>query len=166
MPVLAHTATSSGPNTEILLLGVGMIVLALVFFFQKTASRQASLVLAVLGAVAVTGAFTLSGGGGSGDDHHNASILIAEPAEGATVEAGTVAVEVELTGAELAGESSSEDAGHLHVVVDGEVVDMPSSLDLEVELEAGEHEIEVEFVDADHAQLDPPVRDSVTVVAE
>lgn len=165
MPALAHTATSSGPNTEILLLGLGMIVLAAMFFFQKTASRQASLVLAVLGAAAVTGAFTFAGGSGGGD-HHDASIAIASPEDGADVDAGPVPVEIELAGAELAGESNSEDAGHIHVYVDGEVVDMPSSLDVSVDLEPGEHELEVEFVDADHAALDPPVTDSVTVTAQ
>ncbi len=67
MPALAHTASSSGPNTEILLLGAGMLVLAGVFFFQKTASRGASLALAVLGVAAVMGAFTLAGD--SRDDH-------------------------------------------------------------------------------------------------
>lgn len=164
MPILAHTATSSGPNTEILLLGAGMVVLAAVFFFQKTASRGASLILAVLGIAAITGAFTFTGGSSGG--HHDASIAIASPADGATVEPGTVPVEIELAGAELAGESSSEDAGHIHVYVDGEVVDMPSSLDVEVDLEPGEHELEVEFVDADHAALDPPVTDSVTITAE
>ena len=164
MPTLAHTATSSGPNTEILLLGAGMVVLAAVFFFQKTASRQASLILAVVGVAAITGAFAFAGG--SSEGHHDASIALASPVDGATVEAGTVPIEIELTGAELAGESSSEDAGHIHVYVDDEVVDMPSSLDVEVDLQPGEHELEVEFVDADHAALDPPVTDSVTITAE
>ncbi len=163
MPLLAHTATSGGPNTEILLLGAGALVLAIVFFFQKTASRRASFVLAVGGVAAVTGAFALSGD--SGHDH-GVSIAIASPEDGATVEAGTVPVEIELSGAELASASSSENAGHLHVYVDGEVVDMPSALEVEVDLAPGQHDLEVEFVDADHAALVPPVTDAVTVVAE
>lgn len=165
MPAFAHTATSSGPNTEILLLGAGMIVLAVVFFLQKTASRQASLVLAVVGVAAITGAFALAEEPG-GDEHHDASIAIASPADGASVAAGTVAVEIELTGAELAAESESEDAGHVHVYVDGGEVVMASGLTVDVELEPGEHEIEVEYVDASHEALDPPVTDSVTVTAE
>ncbi|HEX2294472.1 MAG TPA: DUF4399 domain-containing protein [Actinomycetota bacterium] len=164
MPALAHTATSSGPNAEILLLGGGMIVLALVFFFQKTVSTQASVVLGVLGAVAVTGAFTFAGE--SGTHGHEVSIELLAPEDGATVDAGAVGVEVALSGAELAGESTSDDAGHMHVYVDGEVVDMPSALSVEVELDQGEHEIEVEFVDSEHQALDPPVTDSVTVTAE
>lgn len=165
MPPVAHTATSSGPNTEILLLGVGMLVLAAIFFFQKTASRQATLVLAVLGVVAVTGAFTLASDSG-GADHHDASVAIVSPAAGATVDAGTVPVEIELTGAELAAVSDSEDAGHVHVYVDGGDVVMASGLTVDVELEPGEHEIEVEYVDSSHQALDPPVVDSVTVTAE
>ncbi len=165
MPAFAHTATSGGPNTEILLLGIGMIVLAGVFFLQKSASRGASLVLLVLGTVAVTGSFTL--GGSSGDDHHDATVAIASPADGATVSAGQpVPFEIELTGATLAAESTGEGGGHLHVYVDGEIVTMPPTLDVEVELEQGEHEVEIEYVDSDHVSLDPPVTDSVTVTAE
>lgn len=163
MPALAHTATSGGPNTEILLLGVGMIVLGVVFFVQKSASRRASVVLLVLGAAAITGAFTFTGS--SGDEHHDDVVVeITSPRDGATVEAGTVSLEVAVTGAELASEA--EDGGHLHVLVDGETVGMPDSADLEVELDPGEHEIEVEYVGSDHASLDPPVTDSVTVTAE
>ncbi|HEV2756718.1 MAG TPA: DUF4399 domain-containing protein [Actinomycetota bacterium] len=162
---LAHTAASGGPNTEILLLGLGMVVLALVFFFQKTASRRASVVLLVLGAAAITGAFTLASS--SGDDHHGAAISIASPAEGATVDASEpVPLEIELEGASLASESTDEDAGHLHVYVDGESRGMPATLDVTVDLEPGEHEVEIEFVDAEHRPLDPPVTDSVTVTAE
>lgn len=166
MPQLAHTASSGGPNTEILLLGVGMLVIAVVFFFQKSVSRRASLVLAVLGAVAITGAFTSSGGSSSEDEHHDVSIAIASPADGDTVEAGEVTVEIDLEGAELAGESTSEDAGHVHVYVDGEEPEMISDSEVEVDLAPGEHEIEVEYVGADHAPVEPAVTDSVIVTAE
>lgn len=164
---LAHTATSGGPNTEILLLGVGMVVLALVFFFQKTASRKASVVLLVLGAAAITGAFTFAGSPEAPGEHHDAAITIASPEDGATVDASEpVPLEIELEGAELASESTDEEAGHLHVYVDGESRGMPATLDVTVDLEPGEHEVEVEFVDAAHRSLDPPVTDSVTVTAE
>lgn len=165
MPALAHGATSSGPNTEILLLGIGMIVVSGLFFFQKSASRRTSLVLLVLGAAAVTGAFTLAGS--PDDDHHGVTVEIAAPDQGATVPAGEpVTFEIELTGAVLANESTSEEGGHLHVYVDGETVDMPSALELQLELEEGEHEVEVEYVGPDHQPLDPPVTDAVTLAAE
>ena len=164
MPAFAHTATRGGPNTEILLLGIGMIVVSGVFFFQKSASRRVSLVLLVLGAAAVTGAFTLTS---SSDDHHDVAIEIAAPGQGATVPAGDpVAFEIELTGAVLASDSESEEGGHLHVYLDGRTVDMPSTLEFELELEEGEHEVEVEHVDAEHRPHDPPVTDAVTVTAE
>ena len=163
---LAHTATSGGPNTEILLLGVGMVVLAAVFFFQKTASRRASVVLLVLGAAAITGAFTVASTSEDGA-HHDVTIAIQAPADGATVDASEpVSLQVDLQGAELASETTDEDGGHLHVYVDGSVVDMPATLDVEVDLEPGEHEVEVEYVDAEHVALEPPVTDSVSVVAE
>lgn len=162
---LAHIAAPGGPNTEILLLGVGMLVLAAVFFFQKTASRTASLVLLALGAAAVTGAFTVART--SADEHQDASVTIESPADGATVAANEpVPVEVTLEGAELASETTDESGGHLHVLVDGETLEMIPTLDVEVELEPGDHEVTVEYVGADHQPLDPPVADSVTVSAE
>jgi hypothetical protein len=165
VPAFAHTLTSGGPNTEILLLGVGMIVLGGIFFFQKTASRAASLVLLLLGAAAITGSFTF--GGSPGDDHHDAVVAIVSPEDGSTVPAGEpVPFEIGLTGATLASETTSEDGGHLHVYVDGEVVNMPPTLDVEVELDPGDHEVEVEYVDSQHLSLDPPVTDAVTVTAE
>ncbi|MDQ3953261.1 MAG: hypothetical protein M3279_09930 [Actinomycetota bacterium] len=148
----AHTATSSGPNTEILLLGGGMLLLAVVFFFQKSASRGASLVLAVLGAVAITGAFALKDG-----DHGDVAVSIVSPEDGATVAAGEVELEVEVTGAE---------EGHLHVYVDGEDAGMQPGPGIEIELEEGEHEVEVEHVDVRHRPHDPPATDAVTVTAE
>lgn len=161
---LAHTASPGGANTEFLLLGLGMIVLAAVFFFQKSASRQASVVLLVLGGAAVAGAFTFASS--SSDDHHDVTISITSPEDGATVDSGSLDLGIELDGAALAAESTDEDAGHLHVYIDGESAGMPPTLDVSVELPAGEHEVEVEFVDAQHRALDPPVTDSVTVTAE
>lgn len=43
---------------------------------------------------------------------------------------------------------------------------MPSTLTTEVELEPGEHELRVEYVDPDHASYDPPVEQRITVTAE
>lgn len=165
MPAVAHGAASGGPNAEILLLGIGMIVVSGVFFVQKSASPRLSLVLLVLGAAAVTGAFTVARP--SADDHGDVAVSIASPERGAAVPAGEpVPFQFELTGAVLASESSGEEGGHLHVLVDGETVGMPSALDVELELEEGEHEIEVEYVGPDHQPLDPPVTDSITVTAE
>ncbi len=73
-------------------------------------------------------------------------------------------MEIALDGAALSSES--DDGGHLHVYVDDEVAAMPATLDVAVELEPGEHELEVEYVDSEHQALDPPVTDSVTVTAE
>lgn len=148
----AHTAAPGGPNTEILLLGLGMVAIAVVFFLQKTASRPATLVLAVLGAVAITGAFTLGG-----DGHSEVSVAIVSPEDGATVDAGTVEIEVEVQGAE---------DGHLHVYVDGEDAGMHPGPAVDVELEPGEHAVEVEHVDAEHRPHDPPATDEVRITAE
>lgn len=164
MPALAHTLGSGGPEIEVLLLGGAFLVLAIVFFLQKTASTLFAIVLALVGISGVVGAFAFGGSSDAGPT--DITIAIASPPDGTDVPAGeSVPVEIELEGGELAAESSDEDAGHLHVYVDGQVVSMPSELTAEVELEQGEHELSVEFVDAGHQPYDPPVTDAVTVTA-
>ncbi|MDQ3958277.1 MAG: hypothetical protein M3273_08160, partial [Actinomycetota bacterium] len=93
MPPGAHTLGSGGPEIEVLLLGAALLVLAAVFFAQKTAPPQVSVVLLLLGAVAVIGSFSL---GGSAAD---VTVAIVAPVDGATVPAGEpVPVEVEVGG--------------------------------------------------------------------
>ena len=92
---------------------------------------------------------------------------IVAPAEGATVAAGEAfEVEVEVEGAEIATSATDLTAGHIHVFVDGELDQMPSSSVAEVSLKPGTHEITVEYVDPEHLALDPPVRATVEVTAE
>jgi hypothetical protein len=93
-------------------------------------------------------------------------VNIVAPAEGATVAAGEpITVEVEVDGAELAT-SPADQGGHIHVYVDGTLEQMPVGGTTTITLKAGERELTVEYVDAQHAPLDPPVRTTVTVTAE
>lgn len=99
-------------------------------------------------------------------DGTDAEVAFASPTDGATVPANEpVTIEIDLTGGELAT-SPSDAGGHLHIFVDGSVVSMPSGDTAEVELEPGEHELRVEYVDIQHASYDPPIQETISVTAE
>lgn len=56
--LLVHgAATATGPNPEFLAFGAGLVVLSIVFFFQKNVKPQVSLVLLALAAAMFAGAF-------------------------------------------------------------------------------------------------------------
>ena len=168
----AHTIGANGPDVELLLVGGALLVLGIIFFLQKNTKPAVPVVLAIAALGFGAGAFAA---GGSGSDESSArssegiSLSIEEPADGSTVPADeNVRVTVDLEGAEIAphhGEAPP-DSGHLHVFVDGALQDMPMTLTPAVELEPGEHEVAIEFVDFDHQPLDPPVVEEVEVTAE
>jgi hypothetical protein len=93
-------------------------------------------------------------------------VSIVAPEEGATIAAGRpITVEVDVEGAELAT-SPADQGGHIHVYVDGTLEQMPVGSTTTITLKAGEREITVEYVDAQHVPLDPPVRTTIAVTAE
>jgi hypothetical protein len=72
-----------------------------------------------------------------------------------------VTVTVDLEGARIVPQTRSDlapDEGHLHVLLDGELISMTEGLTQEIDdLEPGPHRIQVEFVASDHAPFDPRV---------
>lgn len=167
--LLAHTIGAGGPDLEMTLLAGGLLVLGLVFFFQKTVKSVVSVVLLV-GALAVgAGAFAV---GGSTDEPLPApdvEVRIVSPEDGATVPArNEVEVRAEVIGGTLTDAERSEDPteGHLHVFVDDAMVSMPVSEASPVTLEPGTHVITVEFTSADHRSYEPRILDRVAVTAE
>ncbi len=167
---LAHTLGTGGPEIEFMILAAAMLVLGIVFFFQKGVKPVVPLIL-VLGAFALSaGAFIFksdtSTAPAAGID---AVITIESPAPGDTVPANEpLQLSVDLQGGRLTAENASDDPreGHLHVYVDGELVSMPTEATPEVELEPGSHEITVEFTQADHRSFEPRILDTVEVTAE
>jgi hypothetical protein len=112
-------------------------------------------------------AFIVHNVGGGGDvSSSDVRLSIVAPEEGATLPVGEpIAIEVEVEGAEIAT-SPQDQGGHIHVYVDGTLEQMPVGATTTVTLKRGEREITVEYVDAQHAPLDPAVRTSITVTAE
>jgi hypothetical protein len=132
-------------------------------------------------------ALTACGGGGGGDatptptataasrPSTDAEIEILQPTPGAVVDGTSVPVEIDLIGAELIEESSTEvnpKEGHIHLALDGETLTLLGGLEEDLAelaggpLEPGQHVLEAEFVAADHGFFIPRVIATVTFTVE
>lgn len=114
----------------------------------------------------------------------DSEVAVLAPEDDRTVEAGEIAVEVEVTGGSIGPvvsdpqdlPSDPEEAGSLAVYVDGDRVDVAwdgctvadpcSRIDLRVPVAAGERTIAVEFVRGDGTPFAPTVIDRVTLDVE
>jgi hypothetical protein len=96
-------------------------------------------------------------------------LTIVSPENGERVSGGTAQLEVDLQGAEIVDQTSTDlrpDEGHLHVMLDGSLVSMTSGTSQQLtDLAPGEHLLQVEFVAADHAPFDPRVLTAVSFEA-
>jgi hypothetical protein len=101
-----------------------------------------------------------------------ATIAFAEPPPGQTAEGGELDVRLALDGGTIVEGSSTNvapDTGHVHLFLDGEIVSMTYGLSQQVPLEGlapGVHQLEAEFVAADHAPFNPRVLTAITFVVE
>jgi hypothetical protein len=81
-----------------------------------------------------------------------------------------VPLRVSLNGGKLVPAASTNlrpDEGHLHVLLDDQLVSMTSGLRENIpDVQAGSHVLRVEFVASDHAPFDPRVIDDVTFEVE
>jgi len=93
----------------------------------------------------------------------SATLAFAAPADGQIVEGDEVEIVLELRGGRIvdgAGSDLSPDTGHVHLVLDGQLVSMTYGLVQVVDLRdvgAGSHTLQAEYVAADHAPFDPRV---------
>jgi hypothetical protein len=105
-----------------------------------------------------------------GRPRSTAELAIASPANGETVTGSTVQLVIDLQGARLVPQTSSDvapDEGHLHVLLDGELISMTEGLTQDLgELQPGPHRVQVEFVASDHAPFDPRVTAVAAFVVE
>jgi hypothetical protein len=99
----------------------------------------------------------------------DATLRIVSPTDGEVVE-GDVELEVELDGAKLVAETSTDlrpDEGHLHVLLDDQLISMTEGLEQTItDVAPGDHLLKVEFVANDHAPFDPRVIAAVAFEAE
>lgn len=89
------------------------------------------------------------------------SVTIASPTNGEVVQGSTVDLKVDLKGAEIVPVTSTDltpNEGHLHVILDDQLVSMTTGTDLTIpDVAPGHHVIRVEFVATDHGPFDPRV---------
>jgi hypothetical protein len=90
-----------------------------------------------------------------------AKLTITTPRNGQTVRQDRPEARLELDGGKIVSQTTTRiqgDEGHLHLHVDGKLVDM--NYDLRQRLPAlppGQHVVQVEFVAADHAPFEPRI---------
>ena len=89
-----------------------------------------------------------------------AKLTILTPHNGQTVKEGSE-LRLGLDGAKIVNQTTTRiqgDEGHLHLLVDGKLVNMNYGLSQRLpELTPGQHVVQVEFVAADHAPFDPRI---------
>lgn len=142
-------------------------------------SHRAGHVLALALAVGAALASCGEGGGGAGSGttpstdatpverpSSTAELSIVSPENGAVVRGSTVDLRVRLEGGTIVPQTTTDlrpDEGHLHVILDEELISMTEGLAQTIEgVSPGMHRLTIEFVAADHAPFDPRV---VAIVA-
>ncbi|HEV2892795.1 MAG TPA: hypothetical protein VG411_03505 [Actinomycetota bacterium] len=90
-----------------------------------------------------------------------AKLTIETPRQGQTVDQDRAQLILALDGGKIVNQTTTRiqgDEGHIHLHVDGKLVDMNYGLRQRLpQLPPGEHVVQVEFVAADHAPFDPRV---------
>ena len=90
-----------------------------------------------------------------------ATLTIVSPRQGQTVSQDRPEVRLGLDGGKIVNQTTTRvqgDEGHIHLHVDGKLVDMNYGLRQRLpQLPPGQHVVQVEFVAADHAPFDPRV---------
>jgi hypothetical protein len=161
---LAHVLTGSGVHPEWLLVAAGLLALGIIMFVQKSAKPIMSVAVILAGIVVGTGAFVWRNAPSSAQ---GTRVVITNPKPGDVVPAGKpVKLDVGLQGGSLAASTNATDGGHLHVFVDGKLVNMPATLTPEVRFRPGGRELAVEYVDSAHRSYQPKVIDQIRITAE
>jgi hypothetical protein len=135
--------------------------------------RLGTVALAVVVALTVTACSGGDGGDGgsatetttapavAGRPSSPAQLTIEEPRQGQTVEQARPRLVLNLDGGKIVNQTTTRiqgDEGHIHLHVDGKLVDMNYGLRQRLpQLPPGQHVVQVEFVAADHAPFDPRV---------
>ncbi len=98
-----------------------------------------------------------------------AKVSILEPTTGAVIQGSEARVRIALTGGRVVDQVTTNlkpDEGHIHLLLDGKVVQLLGSLDETIkDVSKGPHLLQVEFVAADHGPFSPRVLAAVSFTA-
>jgi hypothetical protein len=98
-----------------------------------------------------------------------ATLEVLSPTAGQVFTTMDVPLKLDLQGgkvASLASTKNKEGEGHLHISIDGRLASMTGEAEQVLQVPAGEHELEVEFVANDHAPFCKRVNDRVRFTVE
>ena len=98
-----------------------------------------------------------------------ATLQILEPLPGTVVTSTKMRVRLALNGGRIIQETTTRlasDEGHIHLLVDGQIVSMTYGLDQEVEVAKGAHLLQAEYVANDHFPFNPRVIVVSTIVVQ
>lgn len=152
-----------GPNVPLLVVAGVALVAGILVGTSKRA--RAWMTWGALGVALVAGglAFGLPELGGAEGDAH---VRFLEPADGERVAAREpFTVTIAVDGGRVATSEADTEGGHLHLYVDGNLEQQPSSTQFDVRLAPGSHELRIEYVDHQHVSFDPPVEATITLTA-
>jgi hypothetical protein len=95
----------------------------------------------------------------------SAELSIVAPLDGQVIDGDAVALRIRLRGAKVIAATTTDlqpDEGHLHVILDDELISMTSGLGQRIpDVASGPHLLKVEFVANDHAPFEPRVIEAV-----
>lgn len=169
-PAAAHPLTGGPATTEqiwvtavgivVTLIGVGM-ALAASRDSEKIAAnrnlfRKGGLTIAAVGLLGFVVGPDLVGPSGACDERPTtgANLTIVRPEANETFDSTEIPVEVDIEGGIITDAATIENVegeGHIHISIDGKLTSMTGEEEQTIEVEPGEHEIEVEYVANDHA---------------
>jgi hypothetical protein len=90
-----------------------------------------------------------------------ARLAILAPVDGQVMRGPTLTLKLSLKGAEVVAAANVTnivpDQGHLHVILDDQLINMTAALQQTIPVTPGQHLLKVEFVANDHAPFDPRV---------
>ena len=133
-------------------------------------SRSPNSITMLVAATVVTVLFSCGSGGSSGGSTSTsattsprpattAHLAILAPADGQVIHGTTLMLRLSLTSAEVVAAANVTnivpDQGHLHVILDDQLVTMTAALQQTIPVTPGQHLLKVEFVANDHAPFDP-----------
>lgn len=169
IPVPAHAhglGGSSGFEIGLILLGLLLLGGALGYRARAGSNKTLAGVFVGLGGLLIVGSMLVPRGDEHGAPAGDVVVRILRPQDGAAVPVGEpVRIETQVTGADVARSASASDGGHLHIFVDGELQEMVFAAGTEVTLTRGAHTITVEYTNSQHLSFDPPIEESVEVIA-